>query len=309
MMPLYSTLLSLFLFGAGIAGPKLVVPNFPSFKIVTRVTFGTRPASVNTLYMQGARTRAEYAHGASSRPEEQQLSIITLTQCDQKRNVGFDPHHKTFIEWPIVDWSERARHQVVRPPQPSGREVAVSIDSVDTGERRQVGSYIARHVKTTTRIEPGANSTAKPSLGESDGWYIDLPSLDCEDWGDREQLNGGWLTTEPNQRVRFSHTGSGKRGYPVEEISKMTAADHTYETRTELLEASSAALDPQLFELPAGYAHALQSPLGTDYSQTDTLSNRAAAYWTYFRQRWARAFQSSSGHWRPRCQPPALTGA
>jgi hypothetical protein len=50
-MQLYRALLLLFLFGGGTSLPKLIVPNFPSFKMKTRVTFGTQLSSVHTFYM------------------------------------------------------------------------------------------------------------------------------------------------------------------------------------------------------------------------------------------------------------------
>ena len=176
------------------------------------------------------------------------------------------------------------------------------MDSVDTGERRQVGPYLARHVKTTIRIEPAASTNLPPRTEERDGWYIDLPHINCEDRGDQPQTTAAWLTS-PNERVHFSQTGTGKRGYPVEEVSRTTMRGQTYETRMELLEASSDPLDPRLFDLPAGYNPALRSPLGTDYTRPDTLSNRTAAYWTYVRQRLAHAFRSGPSGCQSRPQP------
>jgi hypothetical protein len=245
--------------------------------------------------MQGARTRTEYDPGIAGTGAPP-LPLTILTQCDQKRSVTFDPQHKTFTEWPILEWSERIRNHGVRQPQSPGPEVSVNMDSVDTGERRQVGPYLARRVKTTTRIEPAASTNLPPRVEERDGWYIDLQHVNCED---QPETTSAWLTMG-NERVHFSQTGTGKRGYAVEEVTRTTMRGQTYETRVELLEASSDALSPQLFDLPAGYAPALRSPLGTDYSKPDTISNRAAAYWTYFRQSMARAFRTSA---HP-CQPP-----
>lgn len=292
MLWLNRALLALLLFSTtGPSHPKLVVPNFPSFRLKTRVRFGARTSSsVQTLYMQGPRTRAEYEPETPTPVPggEEQLRIIILTQCDRKRTIGFDPQHKTFTEWPIREFGQRGKRSGGRH-EPTGSEVSVNIDSVDTGERRQVGPYLARHVRTTVRIVPGTNATTHPRTEERDGWYIDLGQMNCEDWGDQQPEKVGWLTTTSDKRVQVSHTGSGKRGYPVEEFSKAASSGRTYETRLELVEASSDPIDPQLFDLPAGYVHALQSPLGTDYSKPDTLTNRAAAYWTYIRQRMARA--------------------
>jgi hypothetical protein len=56
----------------------------------------------------------------------------------------------------------------------SGGEVTVTTDSVDSGERRQVGSYQARHIKTTITVESGSEAVSHKSTTEIDGWYLDL---------------------------------------------------------------------------------------------------------------------------------------
>ena len=293
MLVLNRTLLSLLLLGAGGSLPKLVVPNFPSFRLKTRYTFGNQSSAVHTLYLQGARVRTEFESVLLPPGAPTQAPVTLVTQCDRKQTIAFDSQHKTFTEWPILEWSDRIKRGV-RQSQPNGPEVSVAMDSVDTGERRQVGPYLARHVKTTIRTKPAASTNLPSRAEERDGWYIDLPQLGCEDWGDQSQLKGAFLTTYPNERVHFSQTGSGRRGYPVQEISRTSMREQTYETRVELIAASSDSLDARMFDLPAGYVHALRSPLGTDYSKPNTVGNRVEAYWRYFCQRVAQAFRSKS---------------
>lgn len=296
-------LLLLLLGSAGGSLPKLV-PNFPDFKLKIRYTYGHQSTTVQTLYLKGARTRTE-RESASFLPSASTSPVVLINQCDRKQTIAFDPQHKTFTEWPIIEWSNRLKRGPVHHPQPDGPEVSVAMDSVDTGERRQIGPYLARHVKTTVQIEHAKSTGMPASSEEHDGWCIDLPQLGCEDWGDQSRANAAWLTTTSNERVHLSQRGSGRRGFPVDETSQTTARGQTYETRVELIEASSDSLDPQLFDLPPGYVPALRSPLGTDYSQPDTFGNRAAAYWTYFRQRAAQAFRSGSTGRRQSPCPPA----
>jgi hypothetical protein len=63
--------------------------------------------------------------------------------------------------------------------------VKVTINTVDTGERRQVGSYSARHVITTTTAAPSPGATTRASESVEDGWHIDLPPAGCWDAGDQ----------------------------------------------------------------------------------------------------------------------------
>ena len=55
----------------------------------------------------------------------------------------------------------------------------ITIDSVDTGERRQFEHYTARHVKVKTKFEPGPGASTPASIEQADGWYLDLPGFAC----------------------------------------------------------------------------------------------------------------------------------
>jgi hypothetical protein len=74
---------------------------------------------------------------------------------------------KTYAYSPIEDPSmdlQRARLAASRRPQPepTGGDVTITIDAVDTGERRTMGRYIGRRVITTTKTEPGPGSSVPP---------------------------------------------------------------------------------------------------------------------------------------------------
>jgi hypothetical protein len=257
--------------------PKFVVPNFPDLTIKTRRTDGERWSSVQTLYLKGARQRTEHL---TEKPESLVGSSAAITQCDKKLMVNLNEKGKTYVSFPIEDWATRIKRANPAPPQEmTGAEVIVAIDSVDTGERRQVGGYTARRVKTTTKVEPGPGAVTQASVTEVDGWYIDLPGLGCQE---SRGTGLGWSTvgSGKSDRVRFRKLGTAQRGYAIEETSRQTQAGRTTISRVELLEFSEAPLDASLFELPAGYSPALHQPRGGyDMSKPDTLSNRLQSYW------------------------------
>jgi len=267
--------------------PKFVVPDFPDLTIKTRRTMGDWHSSADTLFLKGARQRSE---SVTERPSPGKS--IDITQCDVRRRCILADNWKTYDSFPIEDWQERMKR--ARPlPQPelSGAEVNVTIDSVDTGERRKLGSFEARHVKTTTRVEPGPGAVTPPSVTEVDGWYIDLPGLGCQD---SKNVVGGWsaLWSGKRDRVVFKRLGKSPRGYAVEETSRKIEGSRTTISKVELLEFSEAPLDASLFELPGGYRPALRTPHGRDMTKPDTLVNRVQAYWDYWTalaRRWFRS--------------------
>jgi hypothetical protein len=83
--------------------------------------------------------------------------------------------------------------------KPSGRTRRYHIETVDTGERREMFGYTARHAKTRTTLtmDPPGDSTATES--EIDGWYIDPPVA----WLGLYPKRGGfaYVANSPRQRA------------------------------------------------------------------------------------------------------------
>jgi len=155
----------------------------------------------------------------------------------------------------------------------------MTIDSMDTGERRQFERYTARHLRVKIRVEPNPGASTRASVEETDGWYIDLPGFGCQD----QALGGFGRLSSSNGQVRFQIKWLDKapRGYPIEETSVIAEAGQRTISSVELLEISEAPLNPSTFELPAAYRLALQTGNGgADLTKPDTISNRARYYWT-----------------------------
>lgn len=288
MVPSTVCLLSLLLLTAPLQLPKLVVPNFPDLTIKTRRTSGNQYSNEETLYLKASRQRSENVmQDAGSR-----VDTVTITQCDTKLRFNLNSKEKTYASFPIEDWAIRAKQvHSASQEQTTGADVTVTIDTVDTGERRKMGSYELHRVKTTTKVDPGPGAVMQPSLTEVDGWYIDLPGLVCQE---SRGVGFGYLVATPGKRdrVQIKRLGTASRGYAVEETTVRTEAGRTTISKVELIEFFQASLDASLFKLPAGYSPALRTARGGfDMTKTDTLSNRLQSYWvelTASVQRWFR---------------------
>jgi hypothetical protein len=274
---------SVLILAASVDLPKLVVPNFPDLAIKTRHTSGDQKSGdqfseVRALYMKGSRLRTETELEKPVRGDE--INSAAIWQCDEKRTFSLNRRDKIYNSAVIEDRSELLKKaRPVSLPQ-SGAEVIITIDSVDTGERRQFAHYTARHVKVKTKFEPGPGASIPASAEETDGWYIDLPGFACA-----EHPYSGFaiLSASGNRRDRFQvkWLGKAQRGYAIEETSVKTASVDTTVSKIELLEISEGPLSPSLFELPKGYREALQTGYGgADLTKPDTLFNRANYYWT-----------------------------
>ena len=276
--------------GQTTAFPKFVVPAVPDVTIKTRRTIDHPNSTVETeiLFLKRAWQRRERILQFPPTANTTVAPYITITRCDDRRTLELNPEARTFASSAIEEMTEHVQRQRAaassRPPIIStGANVKITIDSVDTGERRQIGHFLARHVitTTTTEAEPGANAHAGESI--QDGWYIDLPPANCWDWGEHQWILRGLFVRAGStpDRVQLEHRRTARRGFPVEETSRThDDNDQRPTTRVTLIEFSEVPLDRSMFTVPTGYRPALpRFHGGFDMTKPDTLMNRLESYW------------------------------
>lgn len=223
---------------------------FGDVKIKSRQTMGGQSYE-NTTYIKGKRQRSEMMNGM----------MVTLTQCDLRRSVQINPTTKTYMVNPFNTTVETVtkpagttvdKNGVVQ----SGGTVTTTVTTKDTGERKQMFGYTARHLIITMETVSSADACNKTtSKMQMDGWYIDFEQqFDC---GDSASYSPYRNPNKPACQDKYvmKNVGAGKRGYPVYE--KMTMFDENGKETTsyvnEVLELSKATLDAGLFDVPADH--------------------------------------------------------
>jgi hypothetical protein len=208
-------------------------------KITTTVGGGM----TQTTYIKGKRQRTEMQNPA--------FTMTTIQQCDLRRTVQLNDQTRKYIITPLDETGQpemsaaSGMPQGPQGPARRGAVVNVTMTVTDTGERRQMFGYTARHIKTKMVMDappeacnPGHNET------ETDGWYIDLNvAFSC----DAGQPNVPMRPTRPGctDQYHYKLVGSARLGYPVEMGDTFKVTD-----------ISSATLDQSLFEIPQGYTQA-----------------------------------------------------
>src|SRR6202165_5681945 len=225
LVTLCSSTFSVLILAAAVGLPKFIVPNLLDIAIKTRRTSGDWLSQVNTLYLKGARQRTETV--IEKMPGADAINWVVIQQCDEKRIFNLNERDKLYASSEIEYWSKRLRKP--RPgsfTQTPGAEVTMTIDSVDTGERRQFQHYTARHVRVKILVEPGPGASTPASVEETDGWYIDLPGFGCQ-----EQPSSGFARLVASggnrqDRLQIKWLGKAPRGYPIEETSLVTEREN-----------------------------------------------------------------------------------
>lgn len=205
----------------------------------------------STTYIKGKRQRTESMNG----------TMVSLTQCDLRRSVQMNPNGKTYLVTPFPDTTQTTTTKTAATTDKSGvtrsgGTITTTITTKDTGERKQMFGFTARHLIITMETESSPNACSKNKTKiQTDGWYIDAEFvLDC-DYGYSGFNYGGNRAGGCRDKYEVKTIGTAKRGYPVYE--KMTVFDEsgkeTYSMVSEVVELSKTVLETALFDVPSDY--------------------------------------------------------
>ena len=217
--------------------------------------------SEGTVYIKGVRQRSSQSYGSG-------FEMVTITQCDLKRAVQINDKARTFMVTPMVSATSSSTTAAEKPaPTPSqptttrrGGVVTYNSTITDTGERKKMFGFNARHIKSSMTVEssPDACYPSKMRI-ETDGWYIDLEfHFECDP--DKPLVAGapgGGSRPDCRDEIRFKRSGAGKLGYPILVTTTVYLdGGQTSVSTNEVVELTTTPLDAALFEVPAGYTEA-----------------------------------------------------
>lgn len=238
---------------------------------IRQVTTVMNMKSESTVYVKAMRKRTETT-GMMGMPNPP----INIEQCDRQRTIKINDKKKLYYIEPfgkeeVIDADAKTAAVVNTKPAVQGKEKSVPqmggvismwYNITDTGERKKINGFTARHLWTTQKIKPSPDACMMKDsmIMKTDGWYIDLPQFNCP-----VRYTPSANMPEKNQpdcKDRFvtRRSGKGKLGFPLSETRTIIMGDGakntTFETNMETLEFSTATLDSMLFEIPPGYQQA-----------------------------------------------------
>jgi hypothetical protein len=228
----------------------------------------------STIYVKGMRKRTE-SSGMMGMP----APPVTIEQCDLQRTIKINDKKKLYFIEPFAkDNEEIIDEEVKTAPKAKaaapvvtttkkGGTIYLYYNITDTGERKKMYGFTARHVWTTNKMKPSADAcTMKDSMIiKTDGWYIDLPQFNCPVNYKRYSnpaAPGPMQKPECMDKFVTRRSGKGKLGFPLIETTTIIMNDgkkktSSFETKLETLEFSAAKLDSMLFEIPPGYTQTM----------------------------------------------------
>ena len=238
------------------------------FKITVKTTMAGMPTQSTTM-IKGLRERSETNMSMGG----MNISQVSITQCDLRRTIQVNDSARKYMIIPMdSDESPESNNGSSMGASAGGGQmrrggtVTMTVNTVDTGERKQMFGFTARHLKRTmiSQSSPDACQQNQMKL-ETDGWYINLEyGLSCP--AQRPPQRPGMPAATCHDRVIYKHNGPSNLGYPLLETTTMYGADGstTFSMSKEVIELSRQSLDAALFDVPAGYtlAHSQQEMMG-----------------------------------------------
>jgi hypothetical protein len=184
-------------------------------------------------------------------------STVTLRQCDLKRTVTINDNAQTYYVADDPKDAAAARAAALATgaavPETTGGKIDITTTITDTGERKPMFGYTARHLKIKVAQEASQNACNPVHQSfEIDGWYADLGKelAGCSTQvGPPVPQAQGCTDTVVNHR-----SGSGKPGYPLaENITLPTPDGSTTTVNISVAQLQKQPLEDALFDVPTGY--------------------------------------------------------
>ena len=225
------------------------------FKITIKTTMAGMPTQSTTM-IKGLRERSEtnMAMGGMN------MSQVSITQCDLRRTIQINDRARKYMISPMDSDESTASTTgtdaaAMSGPSRRGGDVTMSVNTTDTGERKEMFGFTARHLKRTMISQSSPDACQQQHMKiETDGWYINLEyGLSCP--SQRPPQRPGMAATGCRDRYQYKHNGPSNLGYPLIETTTMFGADGsaTFSMTKEVIELSRQPLDAALFDVPAGY--------------------------------------------------------
>ena len=234
------------------------------FKITFKQSFGGQEMQSTTM-IKGQRERSETSMNVPGMPAGMNMGQVNITQCDMRRTIQVNDRACKYLITPMeVDDSSPAERGGMSTPANTGANrrggvVTVTLNTIDTGERREMFGFTARHLKQSMMTEASPDACYQQHMKiERDGWYINLEyGLNCGP--DRPPQVGRMAAPQGcRDRYQYRRTGPTNLGYPLMETTTIYGPDGSVQnTMTkEVVELSRQPLDAALFDVPAGYTQA-----------------------------------------------------
>ena len=233
---------------------------FADFKLRQKVAVDGQPLYDRTVWVKGARDRSlmQFGGGDPSMEAFMPAPIAEIRQCDLRQNIRVNERAKKYLIMPFFDSTTKPLPSVAPTSKiqiVQGGTVSLTYDVKDTGERKQMFGFPARHLIIKTIMESSQDSCQGAGYlnMQQDGWYVMLmpETANCS-----VPMNRGKAGAEVCRDKTIMNGVVRDPGMMLEGTQKMFDAKGNLQITMnyETLDVSNSPLDISLFEAPIGFA-------------------------------------------------------
>lgn len=227
------------------------VASAQDLQIKKNIAVGGNVVSSMETAIKGARERTVTQTPAGN--------TITIHQCDLKRTVHINDQAQTYFIANDAQDDAALKAAAMFGGAPAattqaGGTITESTTITDTGERKTINGYAARHLTMKVSIQPSKDACSQQSQNfEVDGWYADLTKTtgsSCQ----AQYLPPVRQTEGCSDRVIHKVSGTARPGYPLtQNVTVHTEDGNTMQVGIDSSEITKQDLAKELFDVPAGY--------------------------------------------------------
>jgi hypothetical protein len=184
----------------------------------------------------------------------------------------------------------------------SGGMLKIWVENTDTGERKDFFGHTARHIITREKRVAGPGACSKPSVSETDGWYIDGSVL--PEWRQQKKNSFGVVVAEVstgsndkcfNKMDKIEvHRSGVETGFPVKITTTLTSEVSQPDGNTRTL---SSTWGSEVVELKEGPLELTLFDVPTDFRRVESLRSwsaqppRQLTGWEWFKEKLQEMFK------------------
>jgi len=244
-------------------------PTVNGVKIVTRQVAVGGFADIRTEYVTADRLRSEWQVTPERMGPIYPMASI-VQEGDRERVFVLDLQAKEFVSY---ETDSRGTPLGAKSKQvsDSGGVLQIWIDHVDTGERKEILGYVARHIITREKRIASPKACSGSSESQTDGWYVDTSIM--PEWRQPKKSAMGVVVASvvavdgrndcqnKMDKIEVHQTGA-EVGFPVKSMttlkSEVRERDGTPRMMaslwgSEVVELREGPLDPSLFDVPPDF--------------------------------------------------------
>ncbi|HEY1936471.1 MAG TPA: hypothetical protein VGJ33_00885 [Candidatus Angelobacter sp.] len=274
-------------------------PSVNGVKIVTRQVTGSF-TDTRTEYLAPGRLRNEWQSQMRDGSGPPMATIILRGQRDRIFMLDLTAH-----EYITYETDPRGTTVGIKPGTivDSGGTLQIWIDNIDTGERKDLFGHVARHIITREKRVAGPGACSKPSITETDGWYID-PSV-MPDWRQQNRNNFGVVVAAEVAAVSNDrcfnkmdkievHRAGVETGFPVKVTTTLSSESIQPDGSKRML---SSTWGSEVVELKEGPLELALFDVPKDFQRVESLKSWTAqppkplTGWEWFKEKIQEVFK------------------